>query len=127
MIFVSNQECNLFKKSFMNQNVEDHFFFQGGENWSYLFFSDVNVVVCGINDGSIPNVYVHMSSVTARILKRRAIFVWQGDFKDYHDYQKSFMYMLPIGLKDDMFELLSIKINKRLYKGHYEHFYVTQN
>ncbi len=122
MIFISNQESNLFKKHFMNENAEDHFFFQGGEHWSYLFFPEVK----DLSVGTTPVIDAYFSSVTARILRQRGIFSWHGDF-DFFMHKRSFMFMLPIGLKDNMLELLSVNMDKRLYRGYYEHFYVTQN
>ncbi len=119
MIFVSNGECPLFKKAFMNGKINEYF--QYSNKWSYLYMEGVEVIPAA----RFPEIFVYTSTVTARLIKRVVTVSWVSSWV-LSTTHVNFLIMVPIGL-DDKEELFTIHFDNREYNGHYEHFYVTQN
>ncbi len=118
MIFVSDGECPLFKKAFMYGKINE--FFQYSNHWSYLYVEELEVTP----GARFPTVLVYTSTVTGRLRKREVAISWVSSWI-LDVTHVNILVMLPIGLDDD--KLVTIRFNRREYKGYYEHIFVTQN
>ena len=119
MIFVSNQECPLFKKAIMNGKINEYF--QYSNQWSYLYIEELEVTP----GARFPEIIVYTSTVTGRRKKQKVPVSWVSSWV-LDVASINILVLLPIGF-DDGEKLIKIVFNRQEYKGHYEHMFVTQN